>query len=114
MTFVIERTMTKTLSTYLVLLGLCFCFNEWRPSPRRRSVRQAATAEQKQPVEDPLGRSTPHGTVVGLITAVEQENLDRAAEYLESGLKPPDRRELAQKLWCRSGPQALHEPGSPQ
>ena len=59
----------------------------------------STTAEQKQPVEDPLGRSTPHGTVVGLITAAEQENLDRAAEYLESGLKPPDRRELARKLW---------------
>ena len=59
-----------------------------------------ATAEQKQPVEDPLGRSTPHGTVVGLSTAGKQENLDRAAEYLESGLKSPERRELARKLWA--------------
>ena len=36
--------------------------------------------------------------MVGLITAAEQENLDRAAEYLDSRLKPPDRRELARKL----------------
>ena len=36
--------------------------------------------------------------MVGLIRAAQQENLDRAAEYLESGLKPPDRRELARQL----------------
>jgi MscS family membrane protein len=59
---------------------------------------KSSTAEQKQPVEDPLGRSTPHGTVIGLITAAEQKNLDRAAEYLESGLGLPERRELARKL----------------
>ena len=45
-----------------------------------------------------MGRSTPHGTAAGLITAAEQGSLDRAAEYLESGLKPTERRELAQKL----------------
>ena len=44
-----------------------------------------------------MGRSTPHGTVVGLVTAAQQD-LDRAAEYLDSGLTPPDRRELARKL----------------
>jgi MscS family membrane protein len=60
---------------------------------------QGAPAEQKQPAEDPLGRSTPYGTVVGLRTAVEHENLDRAAEYLDSRLKPQDRQELARQLW---------------
>jgi MscS family membrane protein len=60
---------------------------------------QGTTAEQKQPAEDPLGRSTPHGTVVGLMTAAEHENLDRAAEYLDSRLKLADRQELARQLW---------------
>ena len=45
-----------------------------------------------------MGAVPPYGTAVGLIRAAEQENLDRAAEYLESALKPPDRRELARKL----------------
>ena len=90
--------MTKTFNTCLILLGLLLLQGaEARSAQTERA--QSTTAEQKQPVEDPLGRSTPRGTVVGLMMAAEQENLDRAAEYLESGLKPPDRRELARKLW---------------
>ena len=77
---------------------LCLCLNEWMHRSRRLLRPQSAAPEPKQPVEDPLGRSTPHGTVVGLITAADQENFERAAEYLDSGLKPPDRRELARKL----------------
>ena len=88
-------TMTKTLNIYLVLVILTLV----QPSDAQSAqAEKSTTAEQKQPVEDPLGRSTPHGTAVGLVMAAEQENLDRAAEYLESGLKPADRRELAQKL----------------
>ena len=90
--------MKKTFSCYLVLLGLILLQRVEAQAPKAARA-QGTTAEQKQPVEDPLGRSTPHGTAVGLVTAAEQENLDRAAEYLASGLKPPDRRELARKLW---------------
>ena len=35
---------------------------------------------------------------MGLVAAVEQDNLERAAEYLESRLRLAERRELAQKL----------------
>ena len=93
----IERTMSKTLSTCLVLLSVLL-LQPVEAQSAQTERPQGAAAEQKPPVEDPLGRSTPHGTVVGLVMAVEQENLERAAEYLESGLKPPDRGELARKL----------------
>ena len=89
--------MKKTFSCYLVVLGLILLQRVEAQAPKAGRP-PSTTAEQKQPVEDPLGRSTPHGTVVGLIRAAQQENLDRAAEYLESGLKPPDRRELARQL----------------
>ena len=89
--------MKKTFSCYLVVLGLILLQRVEAQAPKAERPPSTA-AEQKQPVEDPLGRSTPHGTVVGLIRAAQQENLDRAAEYLESGLKPPDRRELARQL----------------
>ena len=89
--------MKKTFSCYLVVLGLILLQRVEAQAPKAARP-PSTTAEQKQPVEDPLGRSTPHGTVVGLIRAAQQENLDRAAEYLESGLKPPDRRELARQL----------------
>jgi len=91
-------TVTKTLNLFLVYLVLV-TLTLVQPSYAQSSkTEQSTTAEQKQPVEDPIGRSTPHGTAVGLVMAAKQENLDRAAEYLESGLKPADRRELAQKL----------------
>ena len=89
--------MTKTINLGLILLALLL-LHSVHVQTRQAEPPQGAATPQRKPAEDPLGRSTPHGTVVGLITAVEQENLDRAAEYLESRLKPPDRRELARKL----------------
>ncbi len=91
------NTPLARLASFVVLLSLLLLQRVEAQSPQTERP-QSTTAEQKQPVEDPLGRSTPRGTVVGLITAAEEENLDRAAEYLDSGLKPRDRRELAQKL----------------
>ena len=90
--------MTKTFNTCLVLLILLLLQRVEAQSPQPERPN-GTTAPQKPPAGDPLGRSTPHGTVVGLVTAAEQENLDRAGEYLESGLKPPERRELARMLW---------------
>ena len=87
--------MTRTFKTCLVLCSLLLL---QRVEAQSAQTERPQTVEQQKPVEDPLGRSTPHGTAVGLIRAAEQENLDRAAEYLESALKPPDRRELARKL----------------
>ena len=90
--------MAKTFTTCLVLLSLLLLQRVEAQSPKTEGP-QSTTPELEQPVDDPLGRNTPRGTVVGLIMAAEQDNLDRAAEYLESGLTPPERRELAQKLW---------------
>ena len=59
---------------------------------------KTTNAAQAQRIEDPLGRTTPKGTVNGLVRAAQQENLDSAVEYLDSGLRPGERRELAQKL----------------
>ena len=78
--------MTKTFNICLILLGLLLLLQRAEAQSAQPESAQSTTAEQKQPAEDPLGRSTPHGTVVGLIAAAEQGNLDRAAEYLASGL----------------------------
>ena len=60
---------------------------------------QPPSAAEKRPAEDPLQRGTPQGAAAGLIRAAEQGNLDRAADYLDSRLPLPERRELARKLW---------------
>ena len=57
--------MKKTFSWFLVLLGLVLLQRVEAQAPKAERP-QSTTAEQEQPVEDPLGRSTPHGTVVGL------------------------------------------------
>jgi MscS family membrane protein len=56
----------------------------------------AATAQE--PI-DPLGRSTPHGAVVEFLTACQNEDFPRAAEYLETRLKDDAANELAQQLY---------------
>jgi len=89
--------MKKTFSSVLVVLGLIL-LQRLEAQTAQAERPQSTAAEQNPPAADPLGRSTPHGTVVGLIEATERENLDRAAEYLESGLKSPGRQELAQQL----------------
>ncbi len=90
--------MTKTFNTCLVLLILLLLQRVEAQAPQTERP-DSTTAQQKPPIQDAMGRSTPHGTVVGLVTAAEQGNLDRAGEYLESGLTLPERRELARKLW---------------
>ena len=89
--------MTKAFSICLVLLILLLPQRLDAQSPPAGG-QPGTTAEQKQPVEDSLGRSTPFGTTVGLLMAVEEGHLDRAGEYLESTLKFGEREELARKL----------------
>jgi len=48
--------------------------------------------------EDPFGRSTPYGTVMGLLMAAEKEDYQRASEYLESTLPNRKKEELARLL----------------
>ncbi len=48
--------------------------------------------------EDPLGRSTPYGTVMGFLTAAEGEDYQRASQYLESALSAKKKEELARLL----------------
>jgi MscS family membrane protein len=90
--------MQKIFSWIPVLLALILLQRVDAQAPKTDSP-QTKTTEQAKPVEDPLGRSTPHGTVVGLVTAAQHGNLDRASEYLESSLPSSERQELAEQLW---------------
>jgi MscS family membrane protein len=90
--------MRRRFSSCLVLLSLILVQAVEAQSPKPESPRNT-NAEPKQPLEDPLGRNTPHGTVTGFIQAADQqENFERAAEYLDSNLKLGERQELARKL----------------
>ncbi len=60
----------------------------------RNEAAKATTA----PAEDPLGRSTPFGTVLGFVNAVEHQDMYRAVEYLDTQRPPNKARQLAQQL----------------
>jgi hypothetical protein len=48
---------------------------------------------------DPLGRSTPYGTVVGFIEAAKHDDFDRAAQYLGEKSNAPNTSEVARRLF---------------
>ena len=59
---------------------------------------QTPPTEAPAAAADPLGRDTPRGTVLGFIKAVDSENYERAAQYLDTRAAPKAARELARQL----------------
>ncbi len=57
-----------------------------------------STTEAPAAAADPLGRDTPRGTVLGFIKAVDSENYERAAQYLDTRAGPKAARDLARQL----------------
>jgi MscS family membrane protein len=93
--------MSKIRVTSFVLL---FAFLAASGYPAEKSGTLSRTkeaikpAEQEKPSEDPLGRSTPQGTVVGFLKAATQEDYDRALQYLDTKKKGPDGQKMIHAL----------------
>ena len=61
------------------------------------AVRQPdSSAEQAE--QDPLGRSTPYGTVIGFIRAAQRNDYDRAVQYLDTRKHGNAAEKLARQL----------------
>jgi MscS family membrane protein len=58
---------------------------------------QSVEASQA-PAVDPLGRSTPSGTVMGFMKAVQREDYERAVDYLDTRQPPTQAQQLARQL----------------
>jgi MscS family membrane protein len=56
------------------------------------------TTPAQSAAEDPLGRETPRGAVLGFIRAAASQNYERAAQYLDARATPREASELARKL----------------
>jgi MscS family membrane protein len=61
------------------------------------AVPQAAPAREESS-DDPLGRSTPHGTVLGFMNAASRDDFDLARSYLDTKQHDDLARELARQL----------------
>ena len=62
------------------------------------AMAQKAPAETKPLPEDPLGRSTPYGTVIGFLQAANKADYERASSYLEGKQSVRGKAELARNL----------------
>jgi MscS family membrane protein len=68
------------------------------PVPASVSGKGNEPTKPQEMTEDSLGRSTPYGTVMGFLTAAEQQDYQRASEYLESALSKKRKEQLARLL----------------
>ena len=68
------------------------------PSPMLPTLQKGAEKPDAAPADDHLGRTSPFGTVLGFINAVEREDLNRSTEYLDTQQLPKQSRKLAQEL----------------
>jgi MscS family membrane protein len=62
------------------------------------SPTPAPTSSQEQASDDPLGRGTPRGTVLGFVKAVNRNDYDEAAKFLDTRQHGELASELAQQL----------------
>lgn len=62
------------------------------------TLQKGAEKPDAAPADDHLGRTSPFGTVLGFINAVEREDLNRSTEYLDTQQLPKQSRKLAQEL----------------
>ena len=61
------------------------------------SAAPAAPA-QAEPEKDPLGRTTPKGTILGFLSASQKKNFDLAEEYLDPRFRGKGAEELTQQF----------------
>ena len=98
--------MKVNLNKTFVTLLTCLFFSMFsasvlaqKPSPSTSSSKEAAPTIQKDVIlDDPLGRSTPQGTVIGFIKSVDKEDYERAIEYLDTKQPPKRAQQLAEQL----------------
>ena len=88
--------MKTKLSCWMLLVTLILLQSGYAQTPSPQP--KAQTQDQGLQHLDPLGRNTPQGTVTGFVRAIQREDYERAAEYLDTRLQPKQRRELARQL----------------
>ena len=90
------RWMSIFRSASLLVLCLLLVRPALAASPPKTAPQPDTSAQQAD--EDPLGRSTPYGTVVGFVRAAKVKDYGRAAQYLDTRKKGAAAEKLAEQL----------------
>ena len=69
-----------------------------KPANPLTAVTPTSTEAPPTPPPDPLGRSSPHGCVVGFLLAAQKQDYAKAAQYLDTKKPPEQAEELARQL----------------
>lgn len=88
----------RTLRTLLLLLPLTPFLSAQLPVPTTVPATTAAQATPAEVSDDPLGRATPHGVVLGFIKAANRGDYEEAAQFLDTRQKGTLAQKLAQQL----------------
>ena len=90
---------------WVIWLTCCVCasglFGQTPLSKAANSLSPSTAPGEAQPPApppDPLGRSSPHGCVVGFLLAAQKQDYARAAQYLDTRKPPEQAEELARQL----------------
>jgi MscS family membrane protein len=91
-----------------LLLTIFFCATgmQGQAIPAAKNAAKALSPAAQQPAApspppvppDPLGRSSPHGCVLGFLLAAQKNDYARAAQYLDVKKPPEQTEELAKQL----------------
>src|SRR5262245_11088906 len=94
----LEIRMRIRVAILALIFGLTLADLTEAQTGASQSGQSTPTETAPKPEADPLGRDTPRSAMMSFLRAIQKENYDRAAQYLDSRLKPPERHELARKL----------------
>lgn len=77
---------------------IAFCLFQPLPSLAQAPAAPKAPTPPQGPSEDPLGRGTPRGAVLGFIKAAQEQESERAVQYLDARQGSKLTQELARQL----------------
>lgn len=89
---------------HCVAVSLSFALLPFSPAasgqlPKAPASNQPAQAEEVKTPEDPLGRTTPRGTVLGFLSAAYNQKYDIATQYMNTHARGNEARVLAVQLF---------------
>jgi MscS family membrane protein len=90
--------MLTRVAILILIFGLTLAERIEAQAGQSTSGQRPSTETPREPEPDSLGRDTPRSAMVAFLRAIQRENYERAAQYLDSRLKPPERQELARQL----------------
>jgi len=102
--FTVRVSWSRLRTAFCLALGLCFTAGAFVhtalgqiPKPSATSKPSDAPQAPETP-QDPLGRTTPRGTVWGFLAAANSQKYDTAAQYLDTRSHRKEAAELARQL----------------